>query len=81
MTRFIGLRRRTPVSGSEHMAEEKGVALDDFESSYNGYKGHVRVSGERWNALSSQQITKGTQVQVNGMEGLTLLVESQPDSE
>ncbi|MDX5335946.1 MAG: nodulation protein NfeD [Marinobacter sp.] len=81
VTRFIGLRRRTPVSGSEHMAEEKGVALDDFESSYDGYKGHVRVSGERWNARCPHQITKGTQVQVNGMEGLTLLVEARPDSD
>ncbi|MBY6032721.1 nodulation protein NfeD [Marinobacter daepoensis] len=74
VTRFIGLRRRAPVSGSELLVHEAGIALDDFETTYEGYRGHVRVSGERWNAHSQADIKAGTQVRVNGMHGLTLLV-------
>lgn len=81
VTRFIGLRRKPPVSGSEHMAHETGLAVDDFEQAYEGFRGHVQVSGERWNARSATSISKGTRVRVNGMEGLTLLVAAKPDSD
>ncbi|MED5467355.1 MAG: nodulation protein NfeD [Pseudomonadota bacterium] len=75
VTRFIGLRRRHPVSGSEQLVHEHGVALDDFVPTYDAYAGHVRVSGERWNARSQEAIAARSQVRVNGMDGLTLLVE------
>ncbi|MBE0486948.1 NfeD family protein, partial [Marinobacter sp.] len=80
VTRFIGLRRRPPVSGSEHMAHEVGLALDDFEPTYEAFHGHVQVSGERWNARSADAVTKGATVNVKGMEGLTLIVEVKPEA-
>lgn len=80
VTRFIGLRRKPPVSGSEHMTQEVGLALDDFESAYEDFRGHVQVSGERWNARSQEAITKGSKVRVKGMEGLTLVVEIKPEA-
>ncbi|GGC67524.1 NfeD family protein [Marinobacter halophilus] len=78
VTRFIGLRRKPPVSGSEHMTHEVGVALDDFEPAYEDYRGHVQVSGERWNARSQEAVTKGSKVCVTAMDGLTLMVEVKP---
>jgi membrane-bound serine protease (ClpP class) len=51
------------------------MALDDFVPTYDAYAGHVRVSGERWNARSQVAIAARSQVRVNGMDGLTLLVE------
>jgi len=80
VTRFIGLRRKPPVSGSEHLLLETGLALDDFKPVREGYRGHVQISGERWNACSSGLIGKGARVRVNGMEGLTLLVEASSDA-
>lgn len=79
VTRFIGLRRQPPVSGSEQMVHERGFTLDEFTASQEGYGGHVRVSGERWNARSRSALLPQTPIRVVGMEGLTLLVE--PDSE
>src|SRR5690554_4616713 len=79
VTRFIGLRRRHPVSGSEQLVHEHGVALDNFVPTYDAYTGHVRVSGERWNARSQVAIAAGAQVRVNGIDGLTLLVEPGAD--
>src|SRR5690606_5336682 len=75
VTRFIGLRRQHPVSGSEQMVHETGWALDDFKQHHEQFRGHVRVSGERWNALSGSAVVEGEQVRVTGMHGLTLQVE------
>src|SRR5690554_967039 len=75
VTRFIGLRRRHPVSGSEQIVHEHGLALDDFKPEHDQFLGHVRVSGERWNALSGSAVVEGEQVRVTGMHGLTLQVE------
>ncbi|MGC8119737.1 NfeD family protein [Marinobacter sp. VGCF2001] len=79
VTRFIGLRRRHPVSGSEQLVHEHGVALDNFTPTYDACTGHVRVSGERWNARSQAAIAAGASVRVLGMDGLTLLVEPDED--
>ncbi|RBP29763.1 nodulation efficiency protein NfeD [Marinobacter pelagius] len=75
VTRFIGLRRRHPVSGSEQLTHEQGEALDDFIRGHEHYTGHVRISGERWNARSEQPVTAGDRVRVTGIEGLTVTVE------
>lgn len=75
VTRFIGLRRRPPVSGTEQLVHEHGVALNDFVPAYDACVGHVWVSGERWKARSQVAIEAGARVQINGMDGLTLLVE------
>lgn len=74
VVRFIGLRRRHPVSGTEQLVHETGRTLDEFQQDYDRYLGHVQVSGERWNARSHTALQAGTKVRVTGMEGLTLLV-------
>ena len=80
VTRFIGLRRRHPVSGSEQIVHEHGLALDDFKPEHDQFLGHVRVSGERWNARSGSAITDGMEVRGTGIDGLTLQVEPGSDA-
>lgn len=80
VTRFIGLRRKHPVSGAEQLTHEEGVALDEFSGEHGHYRGHVRLSGERWNAISEGPIKKGDRVQVTAIEGLTVTVRVIPDS-
>lgn len=75
VTRFIGLRRRHPVSGSEQLVHEHGVALDRFTPESDHYRGHVRVSGERWNAKSREPVSNGDPVRVTAIEGLLVTVE------
>ncbi|MGM0768209.1 MAG: NfeD family protein [Pseudomonadota bacterium] len=75
VTRFIGLRKRDPVSGPEQMPHEQVVALEDFAPFENGFRGHVRMSGERWNASSTVPVQAGSHVQVREIIGLTVLVE------
>lgn len=75
VTKFIGLRRKGPVSGSEQMSHESGLALDNFVPERDHFRGHVRLNGERWNAISPQTVNEGEQVRVVAMEGLTVTVE------
>lgn len=74
VTRFIGLRKKRPVSGSEQIIQEKAVALDDFLKADGGYRGHVRLSGERWSAVSRYPVNRSDLVQVTGIDGLTVSV-------
>ena len=80
VTRFIGLRRRPPVSGAEQLTHEEGVALDEFSGNYGYYRGHVRLSGERWNAISEEPVKEGERVRVTAIEGLTVTVRVIPDN-
>lgn len=73
-SRFIFLRKRPVVSGREQLTREEGVALDDFEAGSTGHTGHVRLSGERWNAVSDQPIAKDQRVKVVRVDGLTVHV-------
>jgi len=75
VTKFIGLRRKGPVSGSELMSHEQGLALDDFAHDHDRFSGHVRLNGERWKAVSSAPVSEGDSVRVKAMEGLTVTVE------
>ncbi|MDZ7851097.1 MAG: nodulation protein NfeD [Halomonas sp.] len=70
VTRFIGLRRRAPRTGQEELVGSEATAVEDFER-----KGHVRLMGERWNARSTQPLTRGQAVRVTAVDGLTLRVE------
>ncbi|MGB1949611.1 MAG: NfeD family protein [Marinobacter sp.] len=74
VTRFIGLRKRDPVSGPEQMPHEQVVAVDDFTPYENGYRGHVRMSGERWNSVSAEPVKNGHHVRVVEIDGLTVRV-------
>jgi membrane-bound serine protease (ClpP class) len=75
LARFVGLRRKQPVSGSEQIIREKGQALDTFTRRQDGFGGHVRLNAERWNAISQHPVEKGDPVQVTAMQGLTVTVE------
>ncbi|WP_111413968.1 NfeD family protein [Billgrantia lactosivorans] len=70
MIRFAGLRRRPARTGQEQLVGSQAVALEDFQ-----HEGHVRLRGERWNARCSAALTRGQEVRVVAVEGLTLVVE------
>ncbi len=73
--RVLSLRQRKVVSGVEQMTGETAVALDDFASRQNGlYAGHVRLSGERWNAFSEYPVSKGECLRVLKVKGLSVQV-------
>ncbi len=67
-------RKRPVVSGSEELIGSHGIALDDFEK-----EGWVRVSGERWHAVSMDPVRRGQSLRVKSRAGLTLVVE--PDNQ
>lgn len=74
VSRFITLRKKRAVSGVEQMSQETVVALDDFGAEGESYKGHVRLSGERWNAVSTKPVAKDQLVRVVEINGLTVHV-------
>lgn len=72
--RFIGLRRRPLVSGVESSAHTVVTALDDFQAKNDGFHGHVRYSGERWSAISAVPVSRGQQLEISAIEGLSIKV-------
>ncbi|MDO3721474.1 nodulation protein NfeD [Marinobacter sp. chi1] len=80
VTKFIRLRRHHPVSGGEQLAHESGVALDEFVREHQHFRGHVRLSGERWNAVSQEPVRTGDPVRVTRVDGLTVSVEVEQES-
>ncbi len=70
ISKLIGMRRRTIVSGAEQMIGAAGYALDDFDS-----EGRVWVHSEAWKVHSRLPISKGQTVRVVSMDGLVLNVE------
>lgn len=69
LTRFATLRRRPVHSGAEQLIGATAVALEDFETN-----GHVRMHGERWNAVSDAPVKQGDELEVVRLEGLTVHV-------
>ncbi len=69
LTRFATLRRRPAHTGAEQLIGADAVALDDFETS-----GHVRLHGERWNAVSDVPVKRGEKLVVVRLDGLTVYV-------
>ena len=69
LTRFATLRRRSAHTGAEQLIGADAVALEDFETS-----GHVRLHGERWNAVSDAPVKRGEKLVVMRLEGLTVYV-------
>ncbi|UCH43200.1 MAG: hypothetical protein JSW16_01295 [Dehalococcoidales bacterium] len=62
-----------PVSGSEGMIGTLGTVIEPLTP-----KGSVNVRGERWNAKSvGDNIETGENVEIVGLEGLTLQVKRQ----
>jgi len=62
--------RRPVVSGREALVGAEGEVLEDFE-----HLGHVRASGEIWQAESDHPLSRGQKVRIKAVEGLTLRVE------
>ncbi len=62
-------QRRRPVSGTEAMVGQRGVALDDLTPG-----GWVLVAGERWQARAEGSVHAGDSVIVRDIEGLHLRV-------
>ncbi|MCC6866214.1 MAG: nodulation protein NfeD [Ignavibacteria bacterium] len=63
--------KRKPMTGESGMLGEIGeVFIDIIDGS-----GTVKVMGEMWNAVSSQNLTKGEKVKVVGVKDLTITVE------
>ena len=58
------------VTGTEAMIGASAEVIDDFED-----VGWVRAFGEIWRAESPQPLSKGTEVVIANMDGLTLSVE------
>jgi membrane-bound serine protease (ClpP class) len=74
LTRLMNLRRQTPVYGVEHLGEETAVATENFTESHGRFHGHVRMNGERWQAVSDQPVSDGDAVHVLTIDGLTVSV-------
>jgi membrane-bound serine protease (ClpP class) len=74
VVRFLGLRRRPPVTGTENIAHEPVTALDDFSQDSDLFRGHVRYSGERWNAVCEKPVKAGEHLEVSAIKGLTIVV-------
>jgi membrane-bound serine protease (ClpP class) len=72
----IAAQRSKTVTGQQGMISATGVAQTDLDP-----EGKVMVRGEIWDARSDQTILKGTRVRVRAVDGLTLLVETRPESD
>lgn len=69
-------RRAAVVSGREHMIGAEGEALEDFAR-----EGWARVRGERWKVRAARPVRRGERLRVTAMDGLTLEVSSQGESQ
>ncbi|SES19452.1 membrane-bound serine protease (ClpP class) [Vreelandella subterranea] len=69
LTRFATLRKRPAHTGMEQLIGASAIALEDFDT-----RGHVRLHGERWNAVTNVLIKQGDEVKVERLEGLTVYV-------
>lgn len=74
VTRLVSLRRRTPVYGSEHVTQEVATASEAFMPAEDGYRGYVRMNGERWHAQSDTPVSGGERLRVLAVDGLTVKV-------
>ncbi len=52
-------------------------SLDDFREQDDGFKGHVLMNGERWNAISPAAVKARDKLQVTAIKGLTVYVEAE----
>ena len=67
---IIRSRRRQVTTGKEGLVGALGEARTDLKP-----RGYVFVDGERWEAVSKQQVAAGEQVRVLAVNGFTLVVE------
>ena len=67
-------RRRAVVSGVEEMIGGSGNVVE-----WSGETGRVRIRGEIWRARGAEALGAGNRVRVVGIEGLTVVVEPEPN--
>ena len=67
-------RRRAVVSGIEEMIGGSGNVVE-----WSGETGRVRIRGEIWRARGAEALGAGNRVRVVGIEGLTVVVEPEPN--
>jgi membrane-bound serine protease (ClpP class) len=64
-------RRWKPAAGAEELLSEQGVAVSGLK---RGEEGMIRIHGETWRAVSSEDVAAGAPVRVRRIEGLKLHV-------
>ena len=57
---------------AEEMLAERGIAIEGLKS---GVEGMIRIHGETWRAIATQDVPAGATVRVRRIEGLKLFVE------
>ncbi len=67
-------RRRAVVSGVEEIIGGSGNVVE-----WSGESGRVRIRGEIWRARGADALSTGNRVRVVGIEGLTVIVEPEPN--
>lgn len=72
----VSILARAPKMSSDDFAPYVGIARTDIEDT-----GTVRIRGELWNARSETRIPNGSEVVVEDVEGLTLLVREKAPTE
>jgi membrane-bound serine protease (ClpP class) len=65
-------RKWKPAVGAEEMLAERGIAIEGLKS---GVEGMIRIHGETWRAIATQDVPAGATVRVRRIEGLKLFVE------
>jgi membrane-bound serine protease (ClpP class) len=73
---LVRSRQRAVVTGREEMIGSSGNVV-----AWDGKKGRVRVHGEIWSARSTGSLPPDRRVRITGLEGLTLVVEPEPQEE
>ncbi len=74
ITLMLRARRRAVVSGREEMIGSTGHVVE-----WAGHEGRVRVHGEIWRARAQRPLRPHRQICVTEIDGLTLVVEPQPE--
>lgn len=67
----IKAQKKKPTTGKEGLIGETGIAESDIKG-----EGKVFVHGELWEAYSSEEIKRGSEIVITGVEGLKLTVEA-----
>ena len=63
----------------EAQVGERAVARDEFSGDAGRYEGTVWTHGEFWRARSRTPVALGSELEVRGRDGMTLLVEQPGD--
>lgn len=75
VSKIIRAQRALPQTGSEGMLTADAVAVEGFASDGERYGGWVRARGELWRSVSSSPVAADQRVEVQGRDGLTLIVQ------